>query len=111
MFALTMTMTLRPGTAVDGLIDELESTPSTSRRTQLMRKLARLGQPEAIDAMASFLAPEGRTFWVCIEAIASFGEDARRPMLDIVADPRRSELHRGALLVLAKVVTAPRRPT
>lgn len=59
-----------------------------------------------IGTIAPFLAAEGRVLAACVDALASFGEDARAPMLEILAPPHRRELHRGALRVLAEIVRA-----
>lgn len=104
MFAMTMSLRM-PG-LLDGLIEELESTPSSSRRARLIRKLALSHMPQVIGTISPFLAAEGRVLAACVDALVSFGEDARAPMLDILGSPHRRELHRGAVRVLAEIVRA-----
>jgi HEAT repeat protein len=104
MLAMTMTMRMRPAGLLDGLIEELETTPSSSRRAHLIRKLALSHMTEVIGTLVPFLADEGRVRRAAVEALVSFGEDARRPMLDVLSDARRPDLHPGAVLVLAGIV-------
>ena len=104
MFAMTMFQSLRLQGPLEPLIRELESTPSTSRRARLIRKLALSHMPSVIDAIVPFLADEGRVRRAAVEALVSFGEDARRPMLDVLDAPHERDRHAGAVLVLAGIV-------
>jgi hypothetical protein len=103
MFAMTLTMTMRYG-LLDGLVAELESTPSSSRRATLIRKLALSHDAGVIHTIAPFLASEGRVRAAAIDALVSFGEEARGPMLEILGAPWQRERHMGALRVLAAIV-------
>jgi hypothetical protein len=102
MFA--MTMTLRIQGPFEAIIRELEATPSARRRVQLIHKLALSHMTEMIDRIIPFLGDEPRVRHAAVRALVSFGEDARRPMLDLLGEAHRRELHPGAVLVLAGIV-------
>jgi hypothetical protein len=114
MFALQFVQTPRLPGILDDLIEELESTPSSSHRCRLIRKLALSRSSAAVHPIVPFLAWDVRVRPVAIEALVSLGDDAREPMLDVLRDPHRRELHAGAVLVLAGLVraqaAAPRSP-
>jgi len=114
MFGLRFVQTLRLPGILDPLITELESTPSSSRRAQLIRKLALSHSSAAVDPIVPFLAGESRVRRAAVEALVSLGEDARYAVLEVLRDPTRRELHAGAVLVLAGLVrgqaTTPRSP-
>jgi hypothetical protein len=104
MYAMTMFQSLRLPGILDPLIEELESTPSSSRRAQLIRKLALSHMASVIDVIVPYVACEGRVRGAAIDALVSFGEDARQPMLDVLGDAYRRNLHAGALRVLCELV-------
>jgi len=101
---LGLTMTMRIQGPLESLLGELASTPSARRRVTLMRRLALSHCPSVIDAIAPFLADESRVRRAAQRALISFGEDARQPMLDVLGDMHRCELHPGALTVLTEIV-------
>ncbi|HEY1691802.1 MAG TPA: hypothetical protein VGG39_06555 [Polyangiaceae bacterium] len=100
MFALTLRL-MGPR---DHLSSQLEATRSASRRASLLRKLALCHDPGVIPTIAPYLACEGRVRVAAVDAILHFGEEAREPMLEILGDRRRTELHPGALRVLDGLV-------
>ena len=106
MFALQFVQTIRLPGILDDLIEELESTPSSSHRCRLIRKLALSHSSAAVQPIVPFLAWDVRVRPVAVEALVSLGEDAREAMLDLLRDPSRRELHAGAVLVLAGLVRA-----
>lgn len=108
---LAFGMSMRMLGPVEWLTNELESTRSSSRRAQLIRKLALSHDPSVIPTIAPFLGADGRVRRAAIDGILHFGEDARRPMLDLLGDLRRSELHPGALRVLVGIVAGAHRAT
>jgi hypothetical protein len=106
MFGLHLVQTIRVPGILDALIEELESTPSSSHRCRLIRKLALSHMSAAVYPIVPFLAWDVRVRPVAVEALVSLGEDAREAMLDVLRDPDRRELHAGAVLVLAGLVRA-----
>jgi hypothetical protein len=102
MFAMTMTMRVQG--PFGALVRELEATPSARRRMQLIHKLALSHMTEMIDRIMPFLGDEPRVRHAAARALVSFGEDARQPMLDLLGDMHRCELHAGAVTVLAGIV-------
>ena len=99
-----MTLALRMQGPIERLLGELNSTRSSRRKAEIIRKLALGHDPDVIDALAPYLAEGGRVGRAAVEAIASFGEQAREPLLAILGAQHRRELHVGALLALAGVV-------
>ncbi len=104
MFGLRFVQTLQLPGILNPLIQELDSTPSSSRRTHLIRKLALSHSSAAIHPIVPFLAGQSRVRRAAVDALVSLGEDARYAMLDVLRDPDRHELHAGAVLVLAGLV-------
>jgi hypothetical protein len=102
MFAMTMHL-MGP---VEWLTKQLESTKSASRRATLLRKLALSHDPGVIPTLVPYLGGEPRVSRAAVVGILHFGEDARGPMLDVLADPTRKESHPGALRVLVALVRA-----
>lgn len=103
---MAMTMFVRLDGPLDALIRELETTPSSSRRAWIIRRLARAGDTDAMHAITPHLAGEGRVRHAAIEALGAFGEHARAPLLRILADAHRRDTHGAALVVLARIVSA-----
>src|SRR5579862_813374 len=99
-----MTLALRMQGPIERLLAELNSTRSSRRKAEIIRKLALGHDPDVIDALAPYLGEGGRVGRAAVEAIASFGERAREPLLGILGAQHRRELHVGALLALAGVV-------
>lgn len=104
MFALRMTMRLHG--PVDILERDLEEATTPAARARILWKLALSHDPGVITTLAPYLAGAECERVAALRGILHFGEDARAPMLDILADPRRRELHAGALRVLAAIVRA-----
>ncbi len=102
MLSMSMSMSLLG--PVDWITNQLGSTRSASRRAELIRKLALSHQPRVIHTIVPYLAEEGRVARAAVNALLHFGETARAPMLAILADASRRQLHVGALRVLTEIV-------
>lgn len=102
MFAMSMRI-LGP---VEILTNQLEEATTPGRRAGILWKLALSHDPDVIATLAPYLAGEARERRAAIRGILHFEERARAPMLHILADPSRRELHAGALRVLAMLVRA-----
>ncbi len=101
---LSMSMSMYLFGPVEWLTNQLGSTPSASRRAELIRKLALSHEPRVIHTIVPYLAGEARVTRAAVSGILHFGETARAPMLAILADPSRRELHVGALRVVMELV-------
>jgi HEAT repeat protein len=117
MFALSQRLVMRqtlhlPG-ILDPLIDELESTPSSSHRARLLRRLALSHMWQAVDPIVPFLSSSQppRVRHAAVEALVSLSEHSRETMLDVLRDSHRRELHAGAVQVLAGIVKVEAAPS
>ena len=107
MFGMSMGLSMRLMGPVEWLTNELQSATTPGRQASLLWKLALSHSPRVIPTIVPYLgATDRRVRSAAVRGIAHFGEDARAPMLEILADPNRRALHAGAVRVLARVVAA-----
>jgi HEAT repeat protein len=102
---LTMSLSLSLMGPVEWLTEQLLSTRSARRRSELLRKLALTHDPGVIFTIVPFLADaESRVRRAAILALLHYKEEARTPMLEILRDRARADLHPGAVHVLAGII-------
>lgn len=104
MFAMSMSMRIL--SPVEILTNQLEEATTPGQRASILWKLALSHDPGVIGTLAPYLAGDPRERRAAIRGIVHFQEQARAPMLEILADRSRRALHTGALRVLAALVRA-----
>lgn len=102
MFGMSMRL-LGP---VEILENDLADAATPRRRATILWKLALSHDPGVIATLAPYLAGEPCECRAAVRGILHFGEAARAPMLEILADPSRRDMHAGAVRVLASLVRA-----